>query len=243
MGGACGNCSCDRDAHRNMNTQPNVHTMPDAGMLKNKRRRSTEYRRMLSQNRSVRLSTSPYTSNGEGPPETSEMEEPSSGCKEIDDIDEDEEMMGYSETEEDTSMTTSTTTSPPKIDHKEKGKIFRANTSRKWNVQELDDATQDMEGALLRLMKKSSGGTNRSDYLYSDSAASTGSHISAISLERSKSNSLPAVSTRSEVMERAKRATMSPNGRGKKFRGHILDIDSPHFGYESRTTSSSAQTD
>merc|ERR550539_2166086 len=127
-----------------------------------------------------------------------------------------------------------TTSSKMDCNNKEKGTASRSHTLSKWNVQELDDATQDMEGALLRLMKRSSGGTNRSDYLYSDSA-STGSHISAISLDRSKSNSLPAVSTRSEVMEKAKRATMSPNGRGKKFRGHILDIDSPHFGYESRT--------
>merc|ERR1719356_2121107 len=125
-----------------------------------------------------------------------------------------EDFLAYSETEEDTQD------SSPSKEVLKRRNLYRANSSNRWREHELDEA----EGQLLRLMKYSSGGTSRSDYMYSDSSStSSGTQISGLPPE--KKYSPPTVSTRADVMANAKRAKMSPNGRGSKFRGQALDLD------------------
>lgn len=221
MGGACGsNCgnACSRESERTMNTQPSDHYLPDAALMKTSRRR-----RILSKKRILVATTSPTTALGEAAIPV----DPALTDKD------DDHFMTYSETEEDTGDS-----SPSKV-VKKSSNLYRVNTSQRWKEHDLDEA----EGELLRLMKHSSGGTSRSDYMYSDSSStSSGTQISGLSPERKYSP--PTVSTRADVMANAKRAKMSPNGRGNKFRGHALDLDKrapPLSGYESKSISAQCE--
>merc|ERR1719242_259477 len=182
MGGACGgNCgsACSRETGRTMNTQANDHYLPDAALMKTSRRR-----RLLSKKRILVATSSPTTTLGEDSVPDVDL---------TDHTDKDDEhFMAYSETEEDTQD------SSPSKQVSNGRNLYRVNTSQRWRRHDLDEA----EGELLRLMKHSSGGTSRSDYMYSDSSStSSGTHISGLSPE--KKYKTPTVSTRADVMANA----------------------------------------
>lgn len=226
MGGTCGGCgnACSRDSEQNVvDTQPSEHCLPDSALMKTKRRRgyTSEYRRALSQERFLLQGlTSPMTSMGETASEATgiDTEPPTPLCKD------DENMMASSDSESESCRGKSR----QELAQDHSGSLFRADTTSKWNHDQLEAHQDEMEGAMLRLMKKSSAPR---DYLFSDHSST--SSISVLSIHRSKS-STPTVNTRAEVMNNAKRSRMSPNAKGRK----MLKMEST--GYESKSGSSAS---